>query len=53
MKKNTEYRTTIHNVPAGTDQAEMQKQNFYGKGKITTNPKPFPMEGEKQIKKNT
>ena len=46
MKKNVGKRTTITNTPAGTDQTEMVRQDFYGDPSdgVVTNPKPLPTE---------
>ena len=46
MKKNVAKRTTITNTPAGTDQTEMIRQDFYGDPDdgVVTNSKPMPTE---------
>lgn len=46
MKSNVEKRTTITDTPAGTDQTEMIRQDFYGNPDdgVVTDSKPMPTE---------
>ena len=46
MKSNVEKRTTITNTPAGTDQTELVRHDFFGNPKdgVITNSKPMPTE---------
>ena len=46
MKSNVEKRTTITNTPAGTDQTELVRPDFFGDPEdgVVTNPKPMPTE---------
>lgn len=56
MKSNVGKRTTITNTPAGTDQTEMVRQDFYGNPDdgVVVNPKPIPLEATfKDSKYNT
>ncbi len=46
MKSNVGKRTTITDTPAGTDQTELIRQDFYGNPEdgVVTNSKPMPTE---------
>lgn len=46
MKSNVGKRTTITDTPAGTDQTELIRQDFYGNPEdgVITNSKPMPTE---------
>lgn len=46
MKSNVEKRTTITNTPAGTDQTELVRHDFFGNPEdgVVTNSKPMPTE---------
>lgn len=46
MKSNVEKRTTITNTPAGTDQTEMVRHDFFGNPEdgVVTNSKPMAIE---------
>ncbi len=46
MKSNVGKRTTITDTPAGTDQTEMVRHDFYGDPEdgVVTNSKPMPTE---------
>lgn len=46
MKRNVAKRTTITDTPAGTDQTEMVRHDFFGNPEdgVVTNSKPMPTE---------